>query len=282
MSFNEEYLSIFNVVKSDIERVKESLSKDFDLSEPLKSKVKDFLLLPAKHIRTLVSFLYLKASGCEITDEQVSYQSAIELVHNASLMHDDVIDGDKVRRKSETLNSVFSGKIAVITGDYLLSQALRRVLEIGNTDLTYMFCDTLDEMVKGEVNQYFGINKIPTLDEYIEKSKQKTAKLFETALKGSMLIAKSAENGAGFSENFGIAFQIRDDLINCKTTKSDIKSGVYTAPVIFSGHPESVDIENTESLLNNYIENAKMALEHLENTKYKAALTELAEILKHE
>ncbi len=283
MSFKEEYSRIYDIVKSDTYRVIESiLSFDFDISEPLKSKLKDFLSQPSKHIRALVSFLYLRAKGYEVTDKQILYQSAIELVHNASLLHDDVIDGDKIRRNSQTLNSIFSGKIAVIAGDYLLSHAIKCVLKIGLNDLNCIFCDTLKEMIKGEVSQYFSINLVPTLDKYLKKSEQKTAKLFDAALKGAMIIANSDDDGSDYALNFGLAFQIRDDLINCKTTQSDIKSGIYTAPVIFSGHPDNIDIENTEGLLNNYIDNAKRAVEHLEDTKYKRALTELAEILRYE
>lgn len=283
MNFKDRYSDIFSILKEDIELVKDSvLGLDFELDEPLKSKLREFLSAPSKHIRALVSFLYLKAKSYDITKEQVLYQSAIELVHNASLLHDDVIDGDTTRRNSKTLNSIFSGKIAVIAGDYLLSQALKRVLKIGLNDLTYMFCDTLDEMVKGEVGQYFDKNKIPTLDGYLKKTEQKTAKLFETALKGTMLIASSDDMGVEFAKNFGIAFQIRDDLINCKTAKSDIKSGIYTAPVIFSGNIDDIDIEKTESLLNNYIVRAENALAGLEDSKYKKALKELTEILKYE
>lgn len=284
MSFNEEYFCVSQILKSDIDRVRQVLVSDFLLQEPLQSKLYDILSSPSKNIRPLVSFLYLKASGYDITDEQVLYQSAIELVHNASLLHDDFLDESRIRRNKETLNSVFSDKVAVLSGDYVLSRALRCVLRVKNSQLTQLFCDTLEDMVKGEISQYFSLNKIPALGEYIRKSEQKTAKLFEMAIKGSMMIAGSKDFGIDFSKNFGIAFQIRDDLINCLTTKSDIQEGVYTAPVIFSGDYNDLKdgIEKTKSLLNNYIVRALKAIENIEDNEYKRALNKLTEILKYE
>ena len=252
------------------------------VQEPLKSKLFELLNAPSKHIRPLVSFLYLKALGEKIDDAQVLYQSAIELVHNASLIHDDVIDDSKVRRSLPTLNSQFGNKLAVMTGDYLLSRAMQKVLDIGNLELVKLFSDTLEVMSSGEISQHFGKFQIPTIEEYIKKSEQKTAKLFETAICGSLLVAKSNNDGLDFAKSFGIAFQIRDDLINCKTTNTDISDGIYTAPVIFSGDTKvtSDAIEKTKSLLNNYIDEALKRLSKIDENEYKLALVELLELMR--
>lgn len=283
MSFQQKYLHILNLVQEEIELVLQNLTDEVEVQEPLKSKLLQLLNAPSKHIRPLISFLYLKALGIVIDETQILYQSAIELVHNASLIHDDVIDESEKRRGVETLNSKFGNKLAVISGDYLLSLALDKVLKIGSVELVKMFSDTLAVMSMGEINQYFSKFKIPTIEEYLEKSRQKTAKLFETALCGSLLIANSKENGLEFAKNFGIAFQIRDDLINCKTSKTDINDGIYTAPVVFSGNKDNIEtgIEKTEILLNNYIENALKNIMHFEDNKYKLALKELLELFKN-
>ena len=170
-----------------------------------------------------------------------------------------------------------------------------------------MMSDTLEIMSKGEVSQHFGKFSIPTIEEYIQKSEQKTAKLFETALCGSLIIAthnpprplwekenllneynefsKLGEGSEGkeFAGNVGIAFQIRDDLINCKTTQTDINDGIYTAPVIFAGGTDNLEygIEKTQILLNNYIDKALNELENIEDNKYKTALQELLGLLKN-
>lgn len=280
----KKYINILNILKDEIQQVIEEMTTGVDVQEPLKSKLFNLLNAPSKHIRPLISFLFLKAIGENIDEKQVLYQSAIELVHNASLIHDDVIDESKIRRNTPTLNSEFGNKLAVICGDYLLSSALDKVLKIGSIELVKMFSNTLEVMSTGEIIQHFNKFKIPTVDEYIKKSAQKTAKLFETALCGSLLIAHAKIDGLQFARNFGIAFQIRDDLINCKTTNSDIKDGVYNAPVIFAGGTQisQVAIEKTQTLLNNYINYALECLQDIDENKYKLALTELLELMRYE
>lgn len=279
---NKKYQQISNIFKPELEQVFARMTDGVVVQEPLKSKLFELLNAPSKHIRPLVSFLYLKALGEKIDDAQVLYQSAIELVHNASLIHDDVIDDSKVRRSLPTLNSQFGNKLAVMTGDYLLSRAMQKVLDIGNLELVKLFSDTLEVMSSGEISQHFGKFQIPTIEEYIKKSEQKTAKLFETAICGSLLVAKSNNDGLDFAKSFGIAFQIRDDLINCKTTNTDISDGIYTAPVIFSGDTKvtSDAIEKTKSLLNNYIDEALKCLSKIDENEYKLALVELLELMK--
>lgn len=280
----QKYLKILNVVQEEINQVLEQMLEELEVQEPLKSKLFALLNAPSKHIRPLISILYLKAIGQNIDEKQILYQSAIELVHNTSLIHDDVIDESNIRRNIPTLNSEFGNKLAVISGDFLLSVALDKVIKIGDIGLIKMFSDTLAVMSEGEINQYFNKFQIPTIDEYIKKSAQKTAKLFETALCGSLLIAKADNNGLEFARNFGIAFQIRDDLINCKTTNSDINDGIYTAPVIFSGGTQitSDAIEKTRGLLNNYINNALNLLKDISENKYKLALAALLELMRDE
>lgn len=282
MNFQKKYNNILNYEQENIKLVLKNMMFGIVVQEPLKSKLFELLNAPSKHIRPLVSFLYLKALGEKIDDAQVLYQSAIELVHNASLIHDDVIDDSKVRRSLPTLNSQFGNKLAVMTGDYLLSRAMQKVLDIGNLELVKLFSDTLEVMSSGEISQHFGKFQIPTIEEYIKKSEQKTAKLFETAVCGSLLVAKSNNDGLDFAKSFGIAFQIRDDLINCKTTNTDISDGIYTAPVIFSGDTKvtSDAIEKTKSLLNNYIDEALKCLSKIDENEYKLALVELLELMR--
>lgn len=280
----KKYLKILDTVQEEINQVLEQAVEGVDVQEPLKSKLFALLNAPSKHIRPLVSFLYLKAIGAQIDESQVLYQAAIELVHNASLIHDDVIDESQLRRNVSTLNSEFGNKLAVISGDYLLSVALDKVIKVGKIELVKLFSETLAVMSGGEISQHFNRFKIPTVEEYIKKSEQKTAKLFETSLCGSLLIASdllpsSAEN---FARNFGIAFQIRDDLINCKTTNSDVKDGIYTAPVIFSGDTKISNeaIEKTRILLNNYIDSALKCLSGVDENEHKLALVELLELMR--
>ncbi len=281
MSFQEKYIEITSVIQDDINKVKQRLTSDINIKAPLKSKLTAILNAPSKHIRAAAAFLYLKAIGEDIDEKQIIFQLAVELVHNASLIHDDVIDECKVRRNQKTLNSEFENKLAVISGDYLLSIALKKICVLNSVGLTEMFAKTLDKMCQGEINQHFNRFKIPSLDDYLQKTGQKTASLFETAICGAVFLSGAKSNALEFANNFGLAFQIRDDLINVKTTKSDINDGIYTAPVIFSGDitaPEK-GIEKTVLLLNNYVNKAIKSLENIENNIYKQKLKELAELL---
>ena len=306
MSFQEKYSEIYGVVADEIEQVKQELLSGIELEKPLKSNLLEIINAPSKHIRAVVAFLVLKAFGCKITQQQITLQASIELVHNASLIHDDIIDESEKRRGVETLNTYFDNKLAVIAGDYLISLALKRIRSLNSFEIIDMFAQTLDDMCQGEVAQQFGKYKIPTIEEYIKKTEQKTAKLFETAICGGLKLAiTDAPTGRGknflendselrnsgegynlsnFAKAFGIAFQIRDDLINAKTSKSDFKDGIYTAPVILAGSVEGFEngIEKTQDLLNNYIECAKNEIEKLKGSKYKTALIELLGLIRDE
>ena len=276
------YQQIFDTVKSDIDIIINNLTAKLNLQEPLQTKVKAFLNAPAKRIRPLLAILYLKAAGVYLQEKHYKLLTAVELVHNASLIHDDVIDEADVRRNQTTLNRSFNTKLAVIAGDYLLSCAMDFLQEINNQQILSNFIQTLSEMCKGEIYQYFSTNKIPSLEDYITKCEQKTARLFMTALECSAILSPeiSRTDALLFARNFGIAFQIKDDLTNVLTTKSDIKSGIYTAPVILSADSDNPAIEKTYDLLNNYIDNTKKYLNNLENNDYKKALEELTELYR--
>lgn len=282
--FKDEYAKIYKNIEPEIKLVKEELVKKINIEKELQDKLFELLQAPSKHIRTVVSFLYLKALGLEINEKQIIYQSAIELVHNASLIHDDIIDESETRRTIKTINHEFGNKLAVITGDFLLSVALKKIRTLKQSEIIDMFAQTLDDMCQGEIQQQFSKFKISTIEEYIKKTELKTAKLFETAICGSLIIAQSDIQAKNFANYFGIAFQIRDDLINIKTSKTDIKDGIYTAPVILSGNTENFEtgIEKTEILLNNYIDKTKKELSVLPENNYKNTLINLVELLKYE
>lgn len=305
MSFQKQYANIFGVVADEVEQVKQKLFDGIELEDHLKTNLFKIFNAPSKHIRAVVSFLMLKALDIEVNTSQIILQASIELVHNASLIHDDIIDESEKRRGVETLNTYFDNKLAVIAGDYLISLALKRIRSLNSFEIIDMFAQTLDDMCQGEVAQQFGKYKIPTIEEYIKKTEQKTAKLFETAICGGLKLAITESHLAptetdlcvasvpysdgginiqNFAKAFGIAFQIRDDLINAKTSKSDFKDGIYTAPVIFAGSVEGFKngIEKTQDLLNNYIECAKNEIEKLKDSKYKTTLIELLGLIKDE
>ena len=281
-----QYQKICDVVKADLERVNKNLVLSFALQPELDAELENFLQSPSKRIRSLMTILYLRASKIYLLPAHYELLAAVELVHNASLIHDDVIDESKLRRGRKTLNDKFDNQLAVISGDYLLGESLKKLVKIGSIPVMDIFSDTVKTMCLGEVNQYFNRYKKTDIEKYIEKSYQKTGSLFESALKASMLLADNAadEKTLEFASNFGIAFQVRDDLLNVMesdNTKSanDCDEGIYNAAMILSDNLQD-GIEKTKDLLNNYVNCAKQCINDLEESIYKKSLTELLELLE--
>ena len=283
---NRQYQQICDVVKADLERVSKNLIFSFELQPELDKELEVFLSAPSKRIRSLVTILYLRASRMYLLPSHYELLAAVELIHNASLIHDDVIDESKLRRGRKTLNDKFDNQLAVISGDYLLGVSLKKLVKIGSIPVIDIFADTVKSMCLGEVNQYFKKYKKTDIEKYVEKSSQKTASLFESTLKASIILAGNEvdEKSLEFASNFGLAFQIRDDLLNVidsdkSKSASDVDEGIYNAPMILSDNLQE-GIEKTKDLLNNYVNCAKQCINDLEESIYKKSLTELLELLE--
>lgn len=245
-----------------------------------------------------------KALFNEVSQEHINIASATELIHNATLIHDDIIDDSDLRRSEITVNYQFDNSLAVVAGDFLLSLALEELLSTGSKEVISVFTNALTQVCQGEINQYFDKNKLSSIEVYLKKSKQKTAMLFEAALSSISALNDNRykEKIENFASNFGIAFQIRDDLINVVQTDdskpllNDIKNGVYTAPIIYllEEKPEllnsSVDIivsafkssnaiEKTKKLIQNHVSLAIDSLDFLEDNFYKQSMIDLCKYI---
>lgn len=289
MEFEQKYLQIKKIINSKLQSVENEINKISCGSDLLQSELISIIKAPSKRIRPVLNLLYLKMLDSNISNSQIILQSAIELIHNATLIHDDVIDNSAKRRNHKTLNAKFDNSLAVVSGDLLLTIAIQKILQINIPEITEIFNNALMNMCKGEINQYFNKFKIPTMEEYLEKCKNKTSQLFMSGLKASLMVSQTVDEDAeDFAKSFGIAFQIRDDLLNIiqynsdKPVQSDIEEGIYTAPVIFAGNIENLNIgiEKTKLLLDNYIERVKNILNSKPNNQYRQALMSLAEILR--
>lgn len=294
MKFNDKYENIKKLCEVPLSQIEQIMINSVNLREELYPYVVKFLTSPSKRIRPLISILYSNACGYENCEEQLKILSAVELVHNASLIHDDIIDESKLRRGEKTLSYEFGNKLGVICGDYLLSEAISILTELNSVDVIANFTATLKQMCIGEVNQHFEKFKIGSIEDYIVKSKNKTAYLFQTAVTSPLIFSHKSQEiiskAADFALNFGIAFQIRDDILNLisgdisKPSKNDIKEGIYSASVIYAGDSENylAGVEKARCLLNNYIDKAKDAIKNLDNNIYASALNELVELLKYD
>lgn len=307
MTFESKYNSIKEIVKDDFIFLEQQIRILFAGRNPLNEQLLAFLTAPSKRLRPLVAALFLRCIFKNNSSSQLEVLTAIELIHNATLIHDDVIDNSVKRRNIETINAKFDNDLAVVAGDYLLSLALEKIINTKSIEVLEIFTNALKNTCMGEISQYFSKFEITSIDEYIEKSKNKTALLFQTGILGGLKLSERKDDSQlhkiaiDFAQNFGIAFQIRDDLINITTTDelkptlNDIKSGIYTAPMIFAyqENPEILrseslledlrathGIEKTKILMDNYFDKSIFALQELEDNEYRHALIELVEILR--
>ena len=204
-----------------------------------------------KHIRPIL--LLLAAKSCGKINE-ITYNSAvtIELLHTASLIHDDVVDESKMRRGKASLNAVYDNKMAVLAGDYFLSSALIKSVMTGNIDIISDISALGRSLAEGELNQLSLVKEV-ILDEreYFEVIKKKTASLLSICMKiGAVSVGASADEVEKFrvlGEIFGICFQLRDDIFDYfsnnvgKPTGNDIREGKVTLPLLYALRNASED-----------------------------------------
>ena len=297
---NRSYTEIIECVQSDMEHFDNSIKKVIEkYDNALTKDLELFLTQGSKRLRIALIFLVTRALGSEVSEKQMSLASGIELIHNASLLHDDVIDNAKMRRKEKSFNSVHNNTVSVIGGDFLLSLAMEKFMELKDQRILDMFLKTIKTLCEGEIHQYFHKKCISTIDEYIDKSYQKTGILYELAVNSAVILANNSVNLKEFIKNFGIAFQIKDDYNNIYTAKksTDIEEGVYNAPVIYAAKDykrikkyNSQKIlkiakkkkyeQMTKNLLQKYIDKAIENLNVLKDSEYKNALIDLCKFLE--
>lgn len=214
-----------------------------------------------KMVRSRLGLYFLKGVFLEIDERFLKFLAVVELIHNASLFHDDVIDNEKVRRNMRSLNDLCGNKLSILYGNIALSNATSILLELGNIELISEMNNCVKKMCFGELMQQGQLNKIPNMDEYIEKTRLKTASLFKYMMFGLSILSggKYRTEFENFADSFGIGFQISNDLedyLKGLENSDDIRNGVYTAPIIYSQSVkiDSVAIDKTKGLIDNYLE----------------------------
>ena len=155
MTFQEKYQNIKNLVSDELYKIENNLTDFYCGSDDLQENLLSIIKAPSKRLRPVLALLYLKMYNADITYEQIEIQSAVELIHNATLIHDDVIDKSSKRRNNKTLNETFDNSLAVITGDFLLSVAIQKLLNIKSCDILSFFSIAIKRMCLGEITQYF-------------------------------------------------------------------------------------------------------------------------------
>lgn len=299
--------------------IRDTLHSDIILLNDVNSSI---LSHSGKQLRPLLALVMARAcSGGKVSEATVRYAAAAELLHNATLLHDDVADDSDQRRGVPTIRSLMGPSVSVLVGDYWLVKAMELILgdSASDTRVIRIFSKTLSDLAEGEMLQLQKAQKGDTdIDDYLRIIYNKTASLFEAACLSSAVsvcASKEKEDAAkSYSKALGLAFQIKDDILDYSGTDSvgkplgvDVLEQKITLPMLAAlsnvtdaeaavvrgkirdivSHPEYRDelvsfvrsnggIEGAARQLDGYVESAVRALDVLEDSDEKSALVELA------
>lgn len=256
------------LIAEELNAVNTQLANLYVENESIKNILLDFLCGSSKRIRTHLTTLYLKALDCKISKNSIKIMTIGEIIHNASLLHDDIIDGASTRRGKMTIGKELSPHISILLGDYILSLATDMLYDLDNQFIIKTFLECTKEMCNAEFKQFFLRGKIPTLDEYIKICEGKTACLFEAILQSCALIeGVDSDKAKEFAHNFGVLFQLKNDLKE-DSAKADFDNNIFT-PKDFLG------IEKTMDLMDNYQRVLMKFISELPENAYKKGLRDL-------
>ena len=243
---NNSYLELKNSVDEKLilveEKIKSKLSSKVSLVDEMTSY---HLRTGGKRLRALLTLGSAKICGYSKGSRDVNLAACVELIHAATLMHDDVIDNSEIRRGKKTLNSIWGNQSSILVGDYLLSRCFEMMVEDGNLEILKLLSTTSAEISQGEVLQLQHKGEIDMLEEtYLKIISAKTASLFAAATKvGSILANKESKTKEAlefYGKNLGLTFQIADDTLDYnselkffgKKIGNDFYEGKITLPII--------------------------------------------------
>jgi len=251
-------LSFANLVQNDLLEVENKLRTYVKADFPSLGSALDMIFSGGgKRIRPTMILLLGKMINAP-KGKLLTLATAIEMLHTATLVHDDLIDNAVLRRGNPTLNTHWSSSATVLTGDLLFASSARLAADMENIEAMKLFSQTLIEIVNGELNQMFTSRCQVNRDEYYSRIYAKTASMFQAGAKSTGLIASQeavvVDSLAKFGYEIGIAFQIIDDILDFtgeqetvgKPVGSDLRQGLITLPAIIfiEEHPNHPDIAN--------------------------------------
>ena len=243
---NDSYFQLKDSVEEKLilteEKIKAKLISDVQQVQ----KMTDYHIeTGGKRLRALLTLGSAKLCGYSKGSRDINLAACVELIHSATLMHDDVIDEGKVRRGKETLNKVWNNHSSVLIGDYLLSRCFELMVEDGNLEVLKLLSSTSSKIAQGEVLQLQHKGEVDMLEEtYLKIISAKTAELFAAATKVGAILsnAKNKEKDAleFYGRNLGLTFQIADDTLDYnselklfgKKIGQDFFEGKITLPII--------------------------------------------------
>ena len=243
---NDSYFQLKDSVEDKLilteEKIKSKLTSDVGLVQ----KMTDYhIQTGGKRLRALLTLGSTKLCGYSKGSRDINLAACVELIHGATLMHDDVIDEGTIRRGKDTLNKVWDNHSSVLIGDYLLSKCFEMMVEDGNLEVLKLLSSTSAKIVQGEVLQLQHKGEVDMLEEtYLKIISAKTAELFAAATKVGAILTDSDNKEKDalefYGRNLGLTFQIADDALDYnsdlkffgKKIGQDFFEGKITLPII--------------------------------------------------
>ena len=245
-SANSAYLDLKNLLDGKLEAVEKLINTKLNSEVDLIKKMSDYHLNSGgKRIRALLTMGSAKLGGYVNGKRDINLAACVELIHSATLLHDDVIDESEIRRGNKTANTIWGNQSSILVGDYLLSRCFEMMVEDGDLEVLKLLSSTSSKIAQGEVLQLQHKGEADLLEEnYIKIINLKTAALFAAATKVGACISgqdkKEKDALESYGKNLGLAFQIADDALDYfskekifgKQIGKDFFEGKVTLPII--------------------------------------------------
>ena len=256
---NNSYFQLKNSVENKLMLVEEKIKSKLDSNVELVKKMTDYHLnTGGKRLRALLTLGSSKLCGYTKGTRDINLAACVELIHAATLMHDDVIDNGSIRRGKKTPNKIWGNHSSVLAGDYLLSRCFEMMVEDGNIEVLKLLSSTSSIIAQGEILQLQHKGEVDMLEEtYLKIISSKTAELFAAATKVGAILSemktKEKEALEFYGRNLGLTFQIADDTLDYnselklfgKNIGQDFYEGKITLPIILLFQKANKDKKET-------------------------------------
>ena len=243
---NNSYFDLKNSVEEKLILVEEKIKNKLISEVDLVQKITDYhIKTGGKRLRALLTLGSSKLCGYLKGGRDINLAACVELIHGATLLHDDVIDNGDVRRGKKTTNVIWGNQSSILAGDYLLSRCFEMMVEDGNLEILKLLSSTSAKIAQGEILQLQHKGEVDMLEEtYLKIISSKTAVLFSAATKVGAILAernnKEKEALEFYGKNLGLTFQIADDTLDYnsninlfgKNAGNDFYEGKITLPII--------------------------------------------------
>jgi len=274
-------VSFLSPVQEQVKLVEERMRAQAEESHPdLRAALEHLLAAGGKRVRPTLCLLVGNMLGAE-EERLITLGAALELLHTATLVHDDLIDGSLLRRGMPTLNARWSPAATVLTGDFMFGRAAKMAAEVDHLPLMKLFAETLVVIVNGELAQMFTSRGLISRENYYRRIYAKTASLFEMCARAAALISPTddgmVEAMRDFGYQIGMAFQIVDDILDFtgdqtavgKPLGSDLLNGLVTLPAIYyaEAHPNDPDVLSLPQGGWTSTENMSRLIENIRNSE---------------